>query len=86
MLIFDPPSDSHPWKQEDIIRRLPGEMFDVEIHREKAKSVGVTFKTGAHSGEVVVANVLPDLPAGQTELKKVSLLDISERYGNQMVR
>ena len=51
-------------------------MFDVEINREKSKSVGVTFKTGAHSGEVVVASVLPDLPAGQTELKKVSQLTV----------
>ena len=59
------------------MRRLPGEEFDVEVNREKSKSVGVTFRTGGHDGEVVVASVTADSPAGQTELKKVAFMEMS---------
>ncbi len=60
-----------PWNQEDIVRRFPGETFEVELPKGGPR-VGVTFRTGYHEYDVVIASINRDSPAGQTELKKVS--------------
>lgn len=64
-------TDPDPWNQEDIVRRFPGETFEVELPKGGPR-VGVTFRTGYHEYDVVIASINRDSPAGQTELKKVS--------------
>ncbi|XP_033631360.1 PDZ domain-containing protein 8-like [Asterias rubens] len=62
-----------PWNQEDIVRRFPGETFEVELPKGGPR-VGVTFRTGYHEYDVVIASINRDSPAGQTELKKGDLI------------
>ncbi|XP_038055318.1 PDZ domain-containing protein 8-like [Patiria miniata] len=62
-----------PWNQEDIVRRFPGETFEVDLPKGGPR-VGLKFTTGCRESDVVIASINRDSPAGQTELKKGDLL------------
>ncbi|XP_022079538.1 PDZ domain-containing protein 8-like isoform X2 [Acanthaster planci] len=64
-----------PWNQEDIVRRFPGETFEVDLPKGGPR-VGLMFSTGYMYQElvVVISSINRDSPAGQTELKKGDVL------------
>ncbi|XP_071949432.1 PDZ domain-containing protein 8-like [Antedon mediterranea] len=68
-------ADFAPLNQEDIFRRYPGEVYEVEIIKNNQKSIGVIFNTStADESEVFIETIQPNTPASVTELKRGDIL------------
>ncbi|XP_033124397.1 PDZ domain-containing protein 8-like [Anneissia japonica] len=65
--------DSAALKHEDIFRRYPGEVYEVEIQKNN-KSIGVMFSSSPDESEVVIESIQTNSPASLTELKRGDVL------------